>query len=145
MTSSRDVTGALALSPRSGYSIAIVSTNGRILQVDPRRAICTALRLPDRTYSYSEPDVLFVAAERLHDVSVYVSHDNPMHLNPGPPELCAHIEGPISSGETRNVVCTQSFTGRYIIISMAGIDTLTLCEVEVDGVRGKAIMGDKSG
>ena len=104
--------------------------------------MCTALRLSDRTYSYSEQDVFFVAADRLHDVSVHVLPLYPSHpFKPVASMLCALLIGPIPSGETRRVVCNADLVGRYVVISMAGNDILTLCEVQVHGVPGRTIMG----
>ena len=82
-----------------------------------------------------------MAAERLHDISVHVTHDDPTVNTPGASELCAHVEGPFTLGETRRVFCTMDVRGRYVVISLPGdSETLTLCEVDVYGVLGKAIM-----
>ena len=102
------------------------------------------MRLSDRTYSYSEQDVLFVAAARLHDFSVYVRNGNPRDTAPDPSELCAEVNGALGLRETRRVVCTNGLSGRYVVIVMPGdSEILTLCEVEVEGVPGKAIMGQQ--
>ena len=94
-----------------------------------------------RTHSHSEQDALFVAAERLHDVSVNVTLDNSTGNTPGASELCAHVAGPFASGQTR-IVCTNEVVRRYVTISISGVnDILTLCEVEVYGVPGKATSG----
>ena len=94
-----------------------------------------------RTHSHSEQDVLFVAAERLHDVAVHVALGDPTGNAPGVLKLCAHVAGPFASGQTR-IVCTNEVVGRYVTISVSGVnDILTLCEVEVYGVPGKATSG----
>ena len=94
-----------------------------------------------RTLSHLDQYALFVAAERLHNVSVHVTLDSPTGNTPGASELCAHVEGPLASGQTR-IVCTNEVVGRYVTISLSGNnDTLTLCEVEVYGVPGKATSG----
>ena len=96
-----------------------------------------------RSYAFAFGAIyaLFVAAERLHDISVHVTHDDPTVNTSGASELCAHVEGPFTLGETRRIFCTMDVRGRYVVISLPGdSETLTLCEVEVYGVLGKAIM-----
>ena len=101
----------------------------------------TALLLSARPHS--EKYVLFVAADHLHDASVHVSRYLPTHSTPGASELCAQLRGPFESGETRHVICMQDVVGRYVIISLPGNEeVLTLCEVQVYGVRGTATIGD---
>ena len=88
---------------------------------------------------YSEQDVLFVTDDRLHGVSVYVTHYNPTDNKPGASELCAKLA--FTSGEMRRVFCAKDLKGRYVLISLQGDNRiLTLCEVEVYGVPGKTMM-----
>ena len=85
-----------------------------------------------------------MAAARLHDFSVYLRHGNPRGTEPDPSELCAKVNGALGLRETRRIVCTNGLSGRYVDIVMPGdSEVLTLCEVEVQGVPGKAIMGQQ--
>ena len=88
---------------------------------------------------------MFVAAERLHDVSVYVmTHQPSVHFPPSASMLCQKLSGLFPSGETRQIVCSPGLIGRYVYIALPGSgQILTLCEVEVYGLPGKAIMGQQ--
>ena len=93
---------------------------------------------------WSIKDTLFLTAARLHDVMIHVTHYYSTNSELSTSELCAQVEGPFQLGETRHVHCSQDVVGRYVIISLPGNEEiLTLCEVQVYGVRGRAIMGDK--
>ena len=87
-----------------------------------------------------------MAAERLHDVMVHVTHyyvagDELV----GAYLLCAQAGGTFGAGETRRIVCTHDVIGRYVVISLPGNqEILTICEVQVYGVRGTTVMCEGS-
>ena len=86
--------------------------------------------------------MLSVVAERLHAVTVYVSNNDPRQQMPTASEMCAYVWPAFPSGATRRVICTNPVSGRYVIVTVAGAaEILTLCEVQVYGVPGKALIG----
>ena len=50
---------------------------------------------------------------------------------------CFHVPGTLNKGETHDIVCGQSVQGQFVFVVLNGRDYLTLCEVEVLGLKGK--------
>jgi len=62
-------------------------------------------------------------------------------LRDGIAHRCAKVAAKLGKGETRRISCTRGAIGNIAKIRMTGTNTkgliLTLCEVEVYGIRGK--------
>lgn len=82
----------------------------------------------------------FIADERLHDfkVSIGACDINVSPIDVASTATCAFYPGPAGRAEVVNLTCDfDDMIGRYLIVSITGSkETLTLCEVEVNG--GKA-------
>ena len=52
---------------------------------------------------------------------------------------CARVAGQLNKGETRRISCTRGVIGNIVKVRLTGKhhQILTLCEVEVFGIRGK--------
>ena len=57
---------------------------------------------------------------------------------------CASVAGQLEKGETRRITCTVGAIGNIVKVRLTGKapQVLTLCEVEVFGVRGKSNLID---
>ena len=49
---------------------------------------------------------------------------------------CAYHKGAIGPGETEELKCNQSISGRFVFVMLKVKEHLTLCEVEVLAVAG---------
>ena len=63
-----------------------------------------------------------------------VAGQTPSSNDPGA-ELCGTFTGPSSNGAVVQISCVKGFSGRYIVVQLAGItEWLTLCEVMIMGL-----------
>ena len=53
---------------------------------------------------------------------------------------CAYHKDALGAGETKELKCIQSVTGRYVFVMLKVKDYLTLCEVQVFGVQGMCFL-----
>ena len=69
--------------------------------------------------------------ERLTDIRIGLTDTDPRNLTPllGNMNVCFCQNSPFLQGETTSIYCGA--TGRYVVILLEGIHTLTLCEVQV--------------
>ena len=74
--------------------------------------------------------------ERLHDFGVHVYTENPMINSSAPGILCIHYDGPMATCVTEKLVCGNGpIRGRFVRVTNAPGETLTLCEVQVMAVQ----------
>ena len=79
-------------------------------------------------------------AGRLHDVVIDVSYLPTKTLQAAGSQTCAVISGSFQLGETRHIRCRSGVKGRFVKVTVPGSsEILTLCEVQVYGVRGTAV------
>ena len=75
--------------------------------------------------------------ERLRDFYVGVTDDAPTAVVPRPfpnptYQVCYHYTGLQFDVATRDqIICNRVLSGRYVIVQLAFVEYLTLCEVEV--------------
>jgi len=74
-----------------------------------------------------------LTANRLRTFVIEVLDDEATHI-------CASVPGQLQSGEIRPIMCMGGAIGSIINIRLTRSEpeVLTLCEVEVFGIRGKA-------
>ncbi|XP_065051247.1 uncharacterized protein LOC135680930 isoform X2 [Rhopilema esculentum] len=71
--------------------------------------------------------------DRLKNFDIRVGNtDN----NPKANGLCTTFPGAVGKGKTIDLYCTKEVSGRYVFVMLRGNDWLTLCEVEVFGIKG---------
>ena len=82
-----------------------------------------------------------VPGERLSEFIVGVSYDNPTKNAPivGNYPVCANVTDAIGPGKLEKIPCTNTVTGRYLIIQFQKRESLTLCQVQVLG-EGKSVL-----
>ena len=57
-------------------------------------------------------------------------------MNSMPLPRCAFYQGAVGKGKTADIFCTKEVSGRYVFVMLRATDYLTLCEVEVFGIKG---------
>ena len=77
--------------------------------------------------------MIFLAAERLRNFVIEVKLD-------GNSRQCASVAGQLGLAETRRIACMPGAIGNIVKIGLMNKkrQKLTLCEVEVFGISGKA-------
>ena len=56
--------------------------------------------------------------------------------------ICAYIKEPLEDGENKHVICDKPVSGRIVKIQLDSVTSLSLCEVEVYGERGKIFVAE---
>jgi hypothetical protein len=69
---------------------------------------------------------------RLSEFTIAVTNNRPhKDYKPEKSTVCFSRSRVVGKGVTENFKCAKPLTGRYVVVSIAKKDILTLCEVEV--------------